>query len=125
MEKQKAIFKLKIKNLWGVSAIASRQVNILVVEYISLKLLRMQLSRVCPYEGDLQDDITTIELSGCINIKMICLLVWQAKLHKDTSLAKFAGASLVLQKMRQKDYIVQLDIVDGYYFGQKSLCGAT
>ena len=47
----------------------------------------------------MQDDITTIELSGSINIKNdLPISVWQAKLHKDTSLAKFARSKLGVTK---------------------------
>ena len=50
--------------------------------------------------GDLiHDEMTTIQLFGTINIRSdLPINIWQAKLHKDTSLGKFARSKLGITK---------------------------
>ena len=98
-----AIFKLKIKkSVGGVSAIKlpDKLISWLLNTFLP-KVIKDAIISSLPIQiGDLvQDDITTIELSGSINIKNdLPISVWQAKLHKDTSLAKFARSKLGVTK---------------------------
>ena len=100
---KKAIFKLKIKkSVGGVSAIKlpDKLISWLLNTFLPQVIKDAIISSLPIQIGDLvQDDITTIELSGCINIKNdLPISVWQAKLHKDTSLAKFARSKLGVTK---------------------------
>ena len=100
---KEAIFKLKIKkSVGGVSAIKlpDKLISWLLNTFLPKVIKDAIISSLPMQIGDLvQDDITTIELSGCINIKNdLPISVWQAKLHKDTSLAKFARSKLGVTK---------------------------
>eukprot|EP00943_MAST-04B_sp_MAST-4B-sp1_P009601 g9601.t1 len=98
-----AIFKLKVKkNVGGVSAIKlpDKLVSWLLNKFLPNVIKDAIISSLPVKLGDLiHDEMTTINLYGSINIKSdLPINLWQAKLHKDTSLGRFARSKLGITK---------------------------
>ena len=98
-----AIFKLKIKKtVGGVSAIKlpDKLISWLLNTFLPNVIKDAIISSLPDKLGDLiHDEMTTIQLFGTINIRSdLPINIWQAKLHKDTSLGKFARSKLGITK---------------------------
>jgi len=98
-----AIFKLKVKkSVGGVSAIKlpDKLVSWLLNKLLPNLITNAIISSLPVKLGDLiHDEMTTVNLFGSINIKSdLPINLWQAKLHKDTSLGRFARSKLGITK---------------------------